>query len=91
MFSLRQRRGVTRREAAQLILNRNVFGSMMVRLGDADALVGGLTQHYPDTIRPALQVIEVRHGMAAGFGRLCADHSQGRHLFPGRCHRQYRA
>jgi malate dehydrogenase (oxaloacetate-decarboxylating)(NADP+) len=62
MFSLRQRRGVTRREAAQLILNRNVFGSMMVRLGDADALVGGLTQHYPDTIRPALQVIEVRHG-----------------------------
>jgi malate dehydrogenase (oxaloacetate-decarboxylating)(NADP+) len=62
MFSLRQRRGVTRREAAQLILNRNVFGSMMVRLGDADALVGGLTQHYPDTIRPALQVIEVRRG-----------------------------
>jgi malate dehydrogenase (oxaloacetate-decarboxylating)(NADP+) len=62
MFSLRQRRGVTRREAAQLILNRNVFGSMMVRLGDADALVSGLTQHYPDTIRPALQVIEVRHG-----------------------------
>jgi malate dehydrogenase (oxaloacetate-decarboxylating)(NADP+) len=32
-------------------------------LGDADALVGGLTQHYPDMIRPALQVIEVRHGM----------------------------
>jgi len=62
MYSLRQRRGVTRREAGQLILNRNVFGSMMVRLGDADALVSGLTQHYPDTIRPALQVIEVRHG-----------------------------
>jgi len=62
MYSLRQRRGVTRREAGQLILNRNVFGSMMVRLGDADALVGGLTQHYPDTIRPALQVIEVRRG-----------------------------
>jgi malate dehydrogenase (oxaloacetate-decarboxylating)(NADP+) len=33
---------------------------MMVRLNDADALVGGLTTHYPDTIRPALQVIEVR-------------------------------
>ena len=32
----------------------------MVRLGDADALIGGLTTHYPDTIRPALQVIEVR-------------------------------
>jgi len=63
MYSLRQRKGVTRREAGELILGRNVFGSMMVRLGDADALVGGLTQHYPDMIRPALQVIEVRHGM----------------------------
>ena len=33
---------------------------MMVRLNDADALIGGLTTHYPDTIRPALQVIDVR-------------------------------
>ncbi|MBZ5570735.1 MAG: EAL domain-containing protein, partial [Acidobacteriia bacterium] len=33
---------------------------MMVRLGEADGLIGGLTTHYPDTIRPALQVIEVR-------------------------------
>jgi malate dehydrogenase (oxaloacetate-decarboxylating)(NADP+) len=63
MYSLRQRKGVTRHEAAELILNRTAFGCMMVRLGDGDALVGGLTQHYPDTIRPALQVIEVRHGM----------------------------
>jgi len=63
MYSLRQRKGVARREAEQLILDRNVFGAMMVRLGDADALVGGLTQHYPEVIRPALQVIEVRHGM----------------------------
>src|SRR5580700_119432 len=63
MFNLRQRRGVTPREAEQLILNPNVFGAMMVRLGDADAMVGGLTQHYPDMIRPALQIIEVRQGM----------------------------
>ena len=59
-FSLRQRKGVTRTEAAQLVLNPITFGSLMVRLGDADALVGGLTTHYPDTIRPALQVIDVR-------------------------------
>jgi malate dehydrogenase (oxaloacetate-decarboxylating)(NADP+) len=62
LYGLRQRKGVTHREAEQLILNRDIFGSMMVRLGDADALVGGLTQHYPDTIRPALQVIETRQG-----------------------------
>jgi malate dehydrogenase (oxaloacetate-decarboxylating)(NADP+) len=63
MYSLRQRKGITRHEAGEMILQRNIFGAMMVRLGDADALVGGITQHYPDMIRPALQVIEVRHGM----------------------------
>src|SRR5471030_2576642 len=59
-YSLRQRKGVTRTEAGRLILNPVTFGSLMVRLGDADALIGGLTTHYPDTIRPALQVIDVR-------------------------------
>jgi malate dehydrogenase (oxaloacetate-decarboxylating)(NADP+) len=62
-YSLRQRKGVTRTEAAQLVLNHTTFGSLMVRLGDADALIGGLTTHYPDTIRPALQVIEPRPGL----------------------------
>jgi malate dehydrogenase (oxaloacetate-decarboxylating)(NADP+) len=62
-FALRQRKGVTRTEAGQLILNPVTFGSVMVRLNDADALIGGLTTHYPDTIRPALQVIEVRPEM----------------------------
>src|SRR5579871_1192997 len=59
-FSLRQRKGVTRVEAAQLVLNPVTFGSMMVRMDDADALIGGLNAHYPDTIRPALQVIDLR-------------------------------
>ncbi|HTX36174.1 MAG TPA: NADP-dependent malic enzyme [Bryobacteraceae bacterium] len=59
-YSLRQRKGITRTEAEQLVLNHTTFGSLMVRLGDADGLVGGLTTHYPDTIRPALQVIDVR-------------------------------
>jgi malate dehydrogenase (oxaloacetate-decarboxylating)(NADP+) len=59
-YSLRQRRGITRHEAEQAMLNHTTFGSVMVRLGQADALIGGLTTHYPDTIRPALQVIEVR-------------------------------
>ena len=59
-YSLRHRKGITRTEAEQTILNPTTFGSMMVRLNDADALIGGLTTHYPDTIRPALQVIDVR-------------------------------
>ncbi len=60
LYRLRQRRGVTLSEARELIDNRNLFGSLMVRLGHADALVSGVSQHYPDTIRPALQVIKAR-------------------------------
>ncbi len=69
LYRLRQRRGVTRPAAEELMNERNLFGSMMVRLGDADALVSGVNQNYPDTIRPALQVIGVRDGIhkVSGF------------------------
>jgi len=60
LYGLRNRRGVTRNEAEHLLRNPNTFGSMMVNLGDADAMVAGISQHYPDTIRPALQVIRVK-------------------------------
>ncbi len=63
LFRLRQRRGVTLTEARALINNHNVFGSMMVHMGDADALVSGVTQHFPDVIRPALQIVRMREGL----------------------------
>ena len=63
LYELRQRRGVTLSEARELIHNRNLFGAVMVQVGDADALVGGVMQHFPDTIRPALQVIKPRPGL----------------------------
>lgn len=68
LYRLRHRRGVTRTEAEDLILDPNIFGSMMVHLDDADALIAGLTQHYPDTIRPALQIIKVREGLSKVSG-----------------------
>ena len=63
LYRLRQRRGVTLGGADELMNDPNIFGSMMVRMGDADAIVSGVTQNYPDTIRPALQVIGVREGI----------------------------
>ena len=55
---IRCRKGITRREANHLLrFNPNYFGAMMVKMGDADGLVGGVHQHYPDTIRPALQTL----------------------------------
>jgi malate dehydrogenase (oxaloacetate-decarboxylating)(NADP+) len=57
LFEARQRKGITKREARALLRQPNYFGAMMVRAGDADVFVAGLTYHYPDVIRPALQVI----------------------------------
>lgn len=63
LFRLRQRRGVSRSEARGLLKDRFYFASMMVRKGDADAMVAGVTQHFPETIRPALQTIRMREGL----------------------------
>ncbi len=63
LFRLRQRRGVTMTEAHTQMKDPNVFGSMMVHMGYADALVSGVSQHYPETIRPALQIIGTREGL----------------------------
>jgi malate dehydrogenase (oxaloacetate-decarboxylating)(NADP+) len=67
-MSLRQRKGVTHTEAPHLLADPTRFGAMMVHCGDADALIAGLTQHYPDTIRPALEVIAKKDGIAKVSG-----------------------
>lgn len=56
-FRKRQRRGFTLYEARKIVRERNFYGAMMVELGEADALISGLTRKYSDTIRPALQII----------------------------------
>ncbi len=62
-FELRQRKGVSREHAFSVMKNENYFGSMMVRRGDADGMLSGVTQSYSDTIRPFLQVVGARKGM----------------------------
>ena len=57
LWKRRQRKGLSHAEAQRLLFNGNYFGSVMVARGDADALVSGVNMHYPETIRPALQVI----------------------------------
>jgi len=57
LWNRRQRKGLSHGEAHQLLFNGNYFGSVMVACGDADALLAGVGMHYPETIRPALQVI----------------------------------
>lgn len=69
MFAMRQRKGVTRAEGKRMIKNnRNYFGAMMVHMGDADALLSGIDHHYPETIRPALEVIGKQEGLSKVHG-----------------------
>lgn len=56
-FQKRARRGITLRTAREHMLQRNYFAAMLVEDGFADAMVSGLTDNYPNTIRPALQII----------------------------------
>ena len=56
-YDRRMRKGLTLAEARDLMARRLHFAGMMVREGDADALVAGIESHYPETIRPALQVV----------------------------------
>ena len=62
-FRLRQRHGVTLSEARDQMMNPNYYGAMMVHLDDAEGFLAGVAQHYPETIRPALQIIRVRENV----------------------------
>ena len=53
----RKRKGITQFEARKLMRERNYYGSMMVEMGDADALISGITRNYRATVKPALEVI----------------------------------
>lgn len=80
-YKLRQRRGFTIYEAGQIMRERNYFGSMMVRVGEADALISGLTRKYPDTVRPALQVIGKRDNVKRVAGLYIIMTKSGPYFF----------
>ncbi len=63
LYQLRQRKGVTRQEARRLLRDPNYYGVMMVYMGDADACVSGLVHHYPEVLRPALQIVKTKPGV----------------------------
>jgi malate dehydrogenase (oxaloacetate-decarboxylating)(NADP+) len=62
-FQKRQRRGFNKYESIKIMRDRNYFGCMMVETGEADAMISGLTKNYPDTIRPAIEIIGTEEGV----------------------------
>jgi phosphate acetyltransferase len=59
---LRKSKGVTPEQARKTLSASNYFGTMLVKMGEADALLGGATYSTADTVRPALQLIKTKPG-----------------------------
>ena len=59
---LRKSKGVTPEQARKTLSQANYFGTMLVKMGVADSLLGGATYSTADTVRPALQVIKTKPG-----------------------------
>lgn len=59
---IRKSKGVTPDEARKILMKPNYFGTMLVKMKEADALLGGATYSTADTVRPALQLIKTREG-----------------------------
>ena len=62
LCELRKKKGLTREDAAKMLSQANYFGTMLVKMGYADALLGGATYSTADTVRPALQIIKTKPG-----------------------------
>ena len=63
-----KRKGVTEYEAKSMMRERNYFASMMVKTGDADAMLSGYSRNYASVIKPVMSII----GKAKGVTRIAA-------------------
>ncbi len=81
-FEKRQRKGMTLKSARKsMTRSRNHFGCMMVEKGEADAFISGLSNDYPKTILPALQIIGVEPGVNRVAGMYIISNSKGNFFF----------
>ena len=62
-WQLRQRKGITLYDAQRRMRERNYYAAMMVRKGDADAMISGYSRSYPNVLKPVLQVIDTQEGV----------------------------
>ena len=61
-YEIRKEKGMTLEKAEKMMQQRNYFGTMLVKMGIADCLLGGATYSTADTVRPALQIIKTKPG-----------------------------
>ena len=64
LFHIREKKGMTLEKATELCLKNTLFyGTMMLKMGDADAMVAGAINTTGDVLRPALQIIKGAPGI----------------------------
>ena len=59
---IRKSKGVQPEQAREILSHANYFGTMLIKMGVADYLLGGATYSTADTVRPALQIIKTKPG-----------------------------
>lgn len=89
---LRAKKGVTIEQARAQVMDATYFGTMMVKMSDADGLVSGACHSTADTLRPALQILKTAPGtkLVSAFFVMCTDtpavryrrHADLRRLWP---------
>lgn len=90
LYELRKAKGMTPEEAYEQVADNTYYGTMMVRLGDADGLVSGACHSTANTLRPALQILKTRPGtkLVSAFFVMCtpvAEYGEGGTLIFADC------
>lgn len=75
---LRAKKGVTIEQAREQMDDATYFGTMMVKMGDADGLVSGACHSTANTLRPALQILKTAPGtkLVSAFFIMCTDKAE---------------
>ena len=68
LYELRKNKGMTIEKADKIVRDPLYFGTMMVKLDDADGMVSGAIHSTADTVRPALQIIKTKPGISRTSG-----------------------
>jgi len=63
LFELRKHKGLDLETAKETVRDHLYFGTMMVKLGDADGLLAGANHATSETLRPALQIVKAAPGI----------------------------